>query len=540
MNIAKPLTFWMTVTASILGVISLLRPSLDGNLRSYQEPTHARDLPRLAQVVTEVDRQFRDAWAEAGLQPSAAADEMTLVRRLSLGLVGTVPSTEELRQLVSIPAGQRVDWWLDQAFADRRCSDYLAERFARCFVGTEDGPFLVFRRRRFVSWLSDQFLGNRPYDQLVRELIQEEGLWTDSPAVNFVTVTNGTNEKDQPDPARLAARTTRAFLGVRLDCVQCHDDHLGGEWRQSDFHQLAAFFAEARSSLVGISDTPRNYEYQYLGAAESEIVAPQVPFCSDDLPAEGRHREQLARWVTRSENQAFARSTVNRVWALLFGKPLVAPVDNIPLHGPYPAGLQSLAQDFATHGFDLQRLIRAITATEVFRRDSRAAHPLTAAHEEHWAAFPLTRLRPDQVAGAIIQSASLTTIDSQSHLLWRFLRAIESGEFVQRYGDTGEDEFDGRGGTIPQRLVLLNGKLVHERTEVNPIANAATRIAQLTKDDAQAVRAVYLATLTREPCADEVACFVKFLQDQRGEARGQAMQDVAWCLINSAEFAWNH
>jgi len=148
----------------------------------------------------------------------------------------------------------------------------MAELFAGAFVGTEDGPFLVYRRRRFVTWLSDQFEARRPYDSLVRELISGTGLWTDSPAVNFLTVTNDVNGDEQPDEERLAARTARAFLGVRLDCVQCHDDHLGGDWKQTDFQQLAAFFADAHSSLLGIRDRPQDYQFTYLNHDQPEVV----------------------------------------------------------------------------------------------------------------------------------------------------------------------------------------------------------------------------------------------------------------------------
>ena len=106
----------------------------------------------------------------------------------------------------------RLEAWLDDLLRDRRSADYLAERFARALVGTEDGPFLLFRRRRFITWLSDAILANRPYDAIVRDLIADQGLWTDHPATNFVSVTFDP-ENERPDPERLAARVARAFLG---------------------------------------------------------------------------------------------------------------------------------------------------------------------------------------------------------------------------------------------------------------------------------------------------------------------------------------
>src|SRR5262249_28962175 len=157
-----------------------------------------------------------------------------------------------------------------------------------------------------------------------------------------------------------------------------------------------------------------------------------------------------------------------------------------------------LADDLVAHGFDLRRLIRVIAATEVFRRDSAAEHEITEGHERAWAAFPLTRLRPEQAVGAALQSASVATVNAEAHILVRSLRATQQNDFVQPYGDSGEDEFDGGGGTIPQRLLLMNGGLVREKIKEGPF-NASTRISWLAPDDARAVEAAYLAVLTRRP-----------------------------------------
>ena len=235
-------------------------------------------------VIDQLNQQFRQHYSERELEPARLANSLTVARRLSLGLMATIPSLEDVRTLESLPEEERIAWWLEQVLQDRRSADYLAERFARSFVGTEDGPFLVYRRRRFVTWLSDQLHANQPYDQIVCSLISDTGLWTDSPAVNFITVTNDVNDDDQPDAERLAARTTRAFLGVRLDCVQCHDDNLDGKWVQQDFHQLAAFFCEAESSLLGIRDKENaEYRYKYLHATDEQLVEPAVPFGADLL-----------------------------------------------------------------------------------------------------------------------------------------------------------------------------------------------------------------------------------------------------------------
>jgi hypothetical protein len=150
----------------------------------------------------------------------------------------------------------------------------------------------------------------------------------------------------------------------------------------------------------------------------------------------------------------------------------------------------------------------------------------------------MTRLRPEQVVGAILQSASVETLTADSHILVRIFKAIGENQFVERYGDMGEDEFDGRSGTIPQRLLLMNGEIVGEKTK-GSFLNAVTRIAWMAPDDRAAVEAAYLAVLTRHPTAEEGAHFEARLRESKGE-RDARLEDFYWALINSTEFSWNH
>jgi len=222
----------------------------------------------------------------------------------------------------------------------------------------------------------------------------------------------------------------------------------------------------------------------------------------------------------------------------MFGRPLVEPIHNIDPSTPTPPVLQVLAEDFSSHGYDLRRLIRLIASSQVFQLDSTTDWEIGETEEKAWAIFPLTRLRPEQVAGSVIQAASIQTIDADSNIVLRLSKMGQQNEFVQRYGDTGQDEFENRGGTIPQRLLLMNGKLVRERVATGP-SNASSRIAWLAPNDPKAVEAAYLAVLTRRPTPEEAEHFEKSLQD-KSLSRGERLEDLFWALINSTEFSWNH
>jgi hypothetical protein len=544
-------------------------------------------------VVRKVDDALAAPWADLELQPTQPAPDLTVARRVSLALAGTTPALQEIRQFEARPAPdeagrrERLLWYAEGFFEDRRFADYFAERLARAYVGTENGPFVVYRRRRFVSWLSDQIVANRPYDEVVREMIADEGLWTSKPATNFVSVTIELDNKKGPNPERLAGRVARAFLGVRFDCAQCHN-HPFAKWKKNDFQGLAAYFGQVNQGFTGIYDArgpAGQKELQLTNAktGEPETALTAVPFYPELLPDHGTRRQRLAAWVTHPKNAYFARATANRVWALLFERPLVEPLDDLTESGEVPherflladddatppavtlvgggltaarkeaardyfrepngariRALQVLADDFVAHKYDLRRLIRVIVATDAFRRDSGdERQEVTEAHEQAWAAFPVSRLRPEQVAGSVLQAASIETINQDSALGVKLDFFGKERQFVERYGDTGDDEFDGRGGTIPQRLLLMNGDVVKEKTEP-AFANAASRIASLAPDDRTAIETAYLATLARRPTPPEMEHFLRRLEGTRGDERARRLEDLFWTLINVTEFSWNH
>lgn len=333
--------------------------------------------------------------------------------------------------------------------------------------------------------------------------------------------------------------------------AQCHD-HPFADWKREDFHHLAAFFGEAEQTLTGVRDRGGVYEAEHPTTGKHESFEPAVPMAKelDVAPSDATPRERLAAWVTHRDNRAFARATVNRVWAMLCGEPLVTPVDDLPLPSQSLdkavelAPIDVLAEDFAAHDFDLRRLIRLIAATRAFRASSdQPSKPNAAAEGDAQrvrATFPVTRLRPEQVVGSLVQSTNLSTIGHDSHIFTRLLRAFAQNDFIKQYGDAGEDELDDPGGTIPQRLILMNGKLVDEKTSDNLLFSAAAQIARLSPGDQKAIEMVYLAVLTRRPTDEESRHFTERFRESSAKGRIAAVQDMYWALLNSSEFAWNH
>ncbi|MEM9826535.1 MAG: DUF1549 domain-containing protein [Planctomycetota bacterium] len=485
---------------------------------------------------------------DEGLSAAPRADWLTICRRQSLALVGCGVSLEEIRWLQTLPEPQRTTAHLERLLDDSRFHDYWAERWSRFLVGNDEGQFVLFRRRRFRVWLAEQFAADVRYDQLVRELITANGLWSDRPQVNFLTATVDSND-GQPDPVRLAARTSRVFLGLRIDCLQCHDDFLGNVslgdpgnlegGTQQHFHKLAAFYTAAEvNGLQGIRDREADYEYKYLGDDEATPVQPGVPFGQAYLPAEGEQRERLAAWITSPKNRQAARSAVSHVWALMFGQPDGESIDNLPFELPMGPVAETFVDDFIDHGYDLRRLIRLIAASQPFTVDSRADFEITRRHEMAGAAFPLVRLRGEQVAGCVLQASRIKTVDRDSSLISQLIQLAAGGEFVTRFGDRGENELESDSVTITQRLLLMNGDLSKESVKPNPLANATSHLIMFSGDHADVIEAAYLCTLNRYPSENEMGHFVTRFDEAK--SREEAISDLFWVLLNCSEFSWNH
>ncbi|MGE3314728.1 MAG: DUF1549 domain-containing protein [Planctomycetaceae bacterium] len=530
-------------TAVLLGVTGIVVWAARPHLPDENAPPLPAHFSDLQTVVSNVDLLFESGWKKAGVTPVATADELQVLRRLSLALCGTVPSLEEIRQFETDTAPDRIARWTTRLLEDNRYADYFAARLSRSFVGADQGQFIVFRRGQFNDWLSQQLRENAPYDEIVRTMISETGLWTGTPATNFVTAAVSDGELDEN---KLAGRSVRAFLGQRIDCAQCHD-HPFDHWKQHEFEGLASWFGQTKVSLVGVEDKrDQIYEVEDRKTLEMRPIAPTVPFHPEWLPAEGTRREQLAAWVTHPENRRFERATANRIWGLLFGKPYVEPVDAVPDPGENsPADLLDLlGADFRTHHYDLRRLILAIATSRPFRLES--SHPsdlegeLAEKQASEWGSFPLTRLRPEQIIGSMLQASSIKTIDQNSHLVKRAVRFFRERDFVNEYGDLGDSELEDHPGTIPQALLRMNGDFTSDSVESGFLGSSG-RIARFAGSNTQLLETCYLVCLARRPTEQERAYFIPQLEEaSKGEERERTVEDIYWALFNSPEFSWNH
>jgi hypothetical protein len=494
-----------------------------------------------AAAANRVDTLIQLRWTDFACEPAAVADELQVFRRLALGLVGTAPSLEEIRQFEADPSPERLQQWTARYIADSRFVEYFGARLADVFVDPVAEELKPHQRERFNRWLGRSLQQGRSYSELAREMIACRGSFADQPATTFVAAELGLGDQAAE---RLAARTSRAFLGQRIDCAQCHD-HPFAEWTQPQFEGLAAHFGQVRFRDGSLRDTrPRPFVIEDPRLGEERTVVPAVPFDTQLVPESKHLRAELAAWVTHPDNRRFRRAIANRVWGLMFGRAFIMPVDDLPDPGPLddPDVLDVLADDLADHGDDLRRLIHVIVATRSFNLASTHEQlddeQLAEQLEDVWAVFPVTELTPQQMIRAMQQAAAVSTLHAEDSFTFTAIRRYEKQfRFVDDYGIAGDAE-DAQASTIPHTVQRLHGNYTRQFSD-SGLLSAPLRISAMSSDADACLDNSYLACLSRRPTPAERAHFLPQLSGKLNR-RANAVEDIYWTLFNSAEFCWNH
>jgi len=493
----------------------------------------------VAAAANEIDAILAAGWADRSIEPSAAADELQVFRRLTLALVGTSPALEEIRDFEADKAPDRLQRWTSRLIADSRFVEYFAARLGDAFVDPVDENLKPHQRERYRRWLGDSIQQGIGYDDIAGSMIAGQGGISDHPANTFVALEVSLGDDAEE---RLAARTSRAFLGQRIDCAQCHD-HPFADWTQPQFEGIAAFFSQVRFRNARLQDTHHEpFVIEDDRMQETRTVDPEVPFDSQWLEQNKHLRRELASWVTHPDNRRFRRAIANRVWGLMFGRPLVSPVDDLPDPDDEPDILDLLAEDLAQHDDDIRRMIQVIAATEVF--SCASTHPgfddeLSAGRlEEAWAVFPVSELQPHQMIRSMQQAAAVGTLRAEATNSFNAIRRIERQvRFVEDYGFAGDSE-EAQAATIPHTVDRLSGNFTRQHIQAT-LLSAPGRIAAMSNDPERSLENCYLACLTRRPTEEERSHFLPQLGGSLNQ-RSRAVEDIYWTLFNSAEFCWNH
>lgn len=494
---------------------------------------------------------------EVHLEPSPACDDATFLRRASLDLTGTLPTSEVVRAFLADANPKKraalVDRLLEgPEYVDAWASywgDLLQNRVER--DQDQRGKKGV---RGFARWIRRAVAENRPWDEFVRGVLTAKGPLSSDPAGGYYLV----NRK----PEDVAEAATHAFLGTRIQCAKCHNHPLE-RFTQDDYYAMAAFFTrvkldgkntdEGRSVLVGVPGKrgrkkAANVSDDKVGIGQprtGQFIEPRPLDRSDPKLEPGQDpREALADWMTSRDNRLFARAVVNRLWKRFFAVGLVEPVDDLRATNPATNGplLEALCDDLIAHKFDLKHLMRTILTSRAY---ALASDPLpgNATDRKFFSHYYPRRLPAEVLADAI---STATGVPEHYEGYADGLLAIQLPDpkvksyFLDTFGrpDRVTPCACERSGevTMPQVLNLMNGEDLERR--LNDEGGRLKGLLKSGKTDREVVDNLFLSTLGRMPTNEQWRTIESSLA--KTDDRADVLRDLLWALVNAKEFLFNH
>jgi hypothetical protein len=513
-------------------------------LKAMNRPERTVTAPTLTPA--EIDALIDRTLAESKAPAARPTTDEEFVRRAYLDLTGTAPAPDELRAFVASKARHKraalVDTLLDGPEYAANWARYWRDVIR--YRATVNQPRLL-DYPALEQWLTEQLAANAPWDRIARELITATGDSGENGATVFTAA-------HMAQPVEVAGEVSRIFLGVQIQCAQCHD-HPSDPWKREQFHEFAAFFAGVQSRrkpapergvTINIRKGVPRYTMPDLKDPSKAIpVQPKFFLARGESPVPSKltaqqRRELAASYVTGQDNPWFAKALVNRVWYALMGDAFVTPVDDM---GPnrearHAALLDALAGQFAAGGYDLKWLIRAIMNTNAYQRESRSTN--SEPGRATFAANCASRLRSDQIydqlaALGVRLGGARRGPGGQGQAAGSLRRAGPRGAFDFIFGADPSTPNEDVLGTIPQALYLMNSPAIAAATRARN-GSLLGEILQATPDNRAALEALYLRVLARGPTDDEVKLCGNYLA--RVGDRREAFEDIFWSLINSTEF----
>jgi hypothetical protein len=468
--------------------------------------------------------------------PSEAADDAEFLRRVYLDVIGTLPAPDEARRFLSDRRPDRRARLVDELLERPEFADYWALKWSDLL--RVDRQTLGHKHAyRYYKWVRDSFAANKPLDRFVRELLTAEGPLQESGPASFYKVVG--------KPGEAASTVSQVFLGVRIACAECHH-HPFDRWGQNDYYGMQAFFAP-----VGVANTPRGEVLQVSGDPPTrnprtgQVVVAHVLGAPAAAPPPGDRRAALADWLTSPYNPWFARNLANRALAHFLGRGLVEPVDDVRATNPptNPELLDALARHLVESKFDFRQLVRTITASRVYQLSSRP-NPTNERDEQNYSRAQLKRIDAEVLLDMVSQTTGVPEKFPGEPGVRRAIRLWDSkapSDFLKLFGrpvrvSACECERNAE-PSVAQVLHLLNSPEVEDK--LSHEGGMVARLVRQKADDGALVEELYLTFYSRPPTEKERQAALAHLKRDPAKRR-QAAEDLAWSLLNSLEFGFNH
>jgi hypothetical protein len=489
-----------------------------------------------------------------GIPPSSVCDDSTFLRRVSLDIAGRLPTEEEALAFIQNQEPGKRDAAIEALLRSSGYADFFAGKWALLLHNKRDLASDTVSNFAFHSWIRDSLLANTPYDEIVQNLLAATGEIATNPAVAWL--------KRVKDPKQQLEDVAQLFLGVRMQCAQCHH-HPFERWGQQDYYSLAAFFSQIGRKLSSTPEEETIFHKRGIAQAENKKTRQQVrpaglgsgPF---EIAPEEDPRLRLAEWMREKTNPFFAKALVNRYWKHFFRRGLVDPEDDIRDTNPpsNPELLDALASKFVQSGYDLKELIRTITQSTTYQLSS-VPNEHNGIDQQNFSRYYPRRLPAEVLLDAIDGltgaptnfpdlppgTRAISLPDNSYNRTTALLKVFGRPEGLSVCECERVDS-----ASLAQSLHLLNSADI--KGKLSGANGRAEKLVKAGGTDADKIRSLYLTAFARSPSAEEVREAEEYLKrpltDARGEpldplkAKRSSLEDLIWALMNAKEFLYNH
>jgi hypothetical protein len=520
--------------------------------------------------VAKINEEIRQVWSEYEITPSRHADDGEWCRRVYLDILGRIPSVEELNAFVSSKDENKKADLVNMLLHDEKYTEEYARNWTTFWTNTligrsgGTGDDQMTSRAGMQKYLRDTMARNKPYDRMVYDLVTATG--TNTPgSESFNGATNFLAAKLEEDASLATAATSRIFLGLQVQCTQCHN-HPFNEWKQRKYWEMNAFFRQTRAlrrfeagtrdvrmielineDFAGEGGNPEEAEVYY--ELRNGLLKVAYPVFVDDTEisksgfvSDVNRRDELGNMMRKSP--FLDKAAVNRYWAHFLGYGFTKPVDDLGPHNPpsHPALLEYLGDQFRENSFDTKQLITWIVLSEPYALSSKVTtgnkmdDPLLG-ETPKFSHFYLRQMQAEQLYESLLVATEAHKTRG-SYEEQEKTKAEWLGQFVQAFGNDEGTEATTFNGTIPQALMMFNGDLVKRATNLDK-GSFLQKVASSSMRPSEKIDYLFMAALARKPSSRELSIANKLLAARGGNA-AEALQDMWWAVLNSNEFILQH
>ena len=491
---------------------------------------------------------------DIGIPPSPVCDDSTFLRRVSLDIGGRLPTIEESREFIASSSENKRREAIERLLRSPDYADFFANKWTAVLKNRRDSVNDITSNFAFHAWIRDSLLANTSYDQLARELLAATGTVVANPPVAWY--------KRVKEPKQQIEDVAQLFLGVRMQCAQCHH-HPFERWSQEDYYGLAAFFGQVGRKPTDTQGEDLIFHKRGVAVATNmKTGKPVKPIALGDsvgeIPPDEDPRLRLANWMSSESNPFFAKALVNRYWKHFFKRGLVEPEDDIRDTNPptNPELLDALANHFISSSFDLKELIRVITNSVAYQL-STVPNEHNVSDRQNYSRYYPKRLQAEVMLDSIDYVTGSTTSFANLPIGTRAVALPDNSynaasPFLRLFGRPEASSVCEcervQSGSLAQSLHLMNASDI--RTKLSSAKGRASELATAESSAEDKIREVYLAAFSRVPTSEELKIAKTYLEEKRIDKSGKPksvdaamkenMQDLLWAVINTKEFMFNH